>query len=147
VPSAHQIAVVDRQKGSVVAAWDLGDVRANFPMALDEIGHRLFVATRRPAAVVVYDTVSGRRVANIASCADADDVFYDGKGGHLYVICGEGVSRVIRRQDADHYELRGQVLTRRGARTGLFVPSQGMLYVAVPAQGSAPAEVRAYVAK
>src|SRR2546427_8409572 len=49
VPNARQIAVVDRNKQSVLATWSLADTKANFPMALDEPDHRLFVATRQPA--------------------------------------------------------------------------------------------------
>jgi YVTN family beta-propeller protein len=52
VPSARQIAVVDAQKGTVQGIWDLAERRGNFPMALDEVNHRVFVVTRRPAALL-----------------------------------------------------------------------------------------------
>ena len=45
VPTASHIAVVDREKGSVVETWPLSDAAENFPMALDEASHRLFVGT------------------------------------------------------------------------------------------------------
>jgi len=35
----------------------------NFPMALDEANHRLFVATHEPPRLAVFDTSSGRSVA------------------------------------------------------------------------------------
>ena len=79
VPKAEQIAVVDRKLGNVVGSWDLGEMRANFPMALDEAKHRLFVATRRPAALLIYDTETGKRVSSLPIGDDADDLFFDGE--------------------------------------------------------------------
>ena len=144
VPNAQQIAVVDRARGSVVSTWDVGETRANFPMALDEVSHRLFVGTRGPAALLVFDTESGRRIASVPIGGDADDLFFDGARKRIYAICGEGLITVIQQQDADRYVGIGKVTTAPGARTGLFVPIERTLYVAVPAQPSARAEIRAY---
>ena len=146
VPRARRIAVLDRSKREVIGTWALDDVAANFPMALDEQDHRLFVATRRPAALLAYDTQTGKRVANLAIGGDADDLFYDPRRKRLYVICGDGVIDVVQKRDADHYELLRRVHTAPGARTGLFVPARDTLYVAVPARGVSSAEIRAYTA-
>jgi DNA-binding beta-propeller fold protein YncE len=147
IPNAQQIAVVDRKQGNVVATWELGEMRANFPMALDEVKHRLFVATRRPAALLVYDTESGKRIANVPIGGDADDLFFDGERRQVYAVCGEGVITVVQQHDADRYVAIGQVPTAPGARTGLFVATQRTLYVAVPAQQSRHAEIRVYKVK
>ncbi len=56
VPTARQIAVIDREQSAVVAKWPVDKAQANFPMALDEDNHRLFVGCRNPAEVLVYDT-------------------------------------------------------------------------------------------
>jgi DNA-binding beta-propeller fold protein YncE len=146
VPNAAQIAVVDRQRGSVVATWNLGAMRANFPMALDGAAHRLFVATRRPAALLVYDTDTGKRVTTLPIDGDADDLFFDAEGKRIYAICGQGAVDVIRQQDADHYASIAKVTTAAGARTGLFSPARKKLYVAVPARGGSSAEIRVYSA-
>jgi len=144
VPNAGQIAVVDRQRGSVVATWNLGEMRANFPMAVDEAAHRLFVATRRPAALLVYDTETGKRVASLPIDGDADDLFFDAEHKHIYAICGQGAVDVIRQQDADRYAIVAKAVTAAGARTGLFSAARKTLYVAVPAHGSSAAEIRVY---
>jgi DNA-binding beta-propeller fold protein YncE len=146
VPSDAQIAVVDAARNEVVATWALGEKRANFPMALDEASHRLFVATRKPAALLVFDTQTGARRADLPIGGDADDLFYDGKRKRLYVICGEGVVDVFGQTDAGHYERAAEVRTVRGARTGLFVPSHDLLFVAVPAHAGAAAEIRVFAA-
>jgi hypothetical protein len=142
VPTARHIAIVDRDKRTVIGQWPIDDASANFPMALDEANHRLFVATRRPALLLVYDTQRGTRVATVRIGGDADDLFFDAKRRQLYVVCGEGVVDIVQQRDADHYASAEQVPTVRGARTGWF--ADDVLYVAVPARGTSPAEIRAY---
>ena len=113
-------------------------------MALDETSHRLFIATRQPALMLVYDTTTGKRMAQLPLCGDADDLFYDSQRRQLYAVCGEGVVDVIRQRDPDHYEFARRVQTSKGARTGLFVPRLSTLYVAVPSRGGSLAEIRVY---
>jgi hypothetical protein len=110
------------RKGMWWPTWELGEMRANFPMALDKVDHRLFVATRRPAALLVYDTETGKRIASLPIGGDADDIFFDGERKQLYTICGEGVITVVQQLDADRYVAIGQVRTVPGARTGLSCP-------------------------
>jgi len=147
VPTAHRIAVIDRKQGEVRSSWSLGEARANFPMALDEASHRLFVATRRPAALLVFDTESGKRITSVPIGGDADDLFFDGERKQILAICGEGLITVVHQQDADRYVAIDQVHTAPGARTGLFVPAQRTLYVAVPAQHPSQAEIRVFTVK
>lgn len=145
VPGAHHIAVVDRDRGSVTGTWEIADASQNFAMALDEPNHRLFVTTRKPSLLLVYDTRTGQRTAKLPICGDADDLFFDDRRLQLYAVCGEGFVEVIRQKDADHYEIRERTTTSRGARTGLFVRELSTLFVAVPATDGSAAEIRAYV--
>lgn len=144
VPSAGHVAVVDRSSGKVSATWNLVGASRNFAMALDEPNHRLFVATRQPAQMLVYDTGTGKRTVAIPICGDADDLFFDGQRRQLYAVCGEGVVDVIRQRDPDHYEIAQHIPTSSGARTGLFVPGRATLFVAAPSRGGSSAEIRAY---
>jgi len=144
VPPARHIAVVDRTKRAVVATWGVPGVESNYPMALDESGRRLFVGARRPAMLLVYDIDSGKVVAKEPIGEDTDDIFFDPKRKRLYVICGQGRIDIVRQDDADHYSLEGTVRTAPRARTGLFVPEEGRLYVAAPAIGTSPAKLLAY---
>ena len=74
---------------------------------------------------------------------DTDDLFYDAARRRLYVIGGEGFVDVVER-NGDTLRRVAQVATRDGARTGLWVADQNRLYVAVPARGTQPAEVRVF---
>ena len=144
VPPARHIAVVDRTKHAVVATWDVPGVESNYPMALDEPGRRLFVGARRPAMLLVYDIDSGKVVARQPIGEDPDDIFFDPQRKRLYVICGQGRIDIVRQEDPDRYSLEGMVRTAPRARTGIFVPEEGRLYVAAPAIGTSPAKLLAY---
>ncbi|MGE0705966.1 MAG: hypothetical protein AB7P22_18750, partial [Vicinamibacterales bacterium] len=141
VPAAHVVQVVDRRRGTVIGNWDVA-AAANFPMALAERLQRLFVATRSPARLIVYDTLSGRPVTSFPVVGDADDIFYDEAAERLYVSGGEGLLQVFRQETADRYTLLETVPTRPGARTSLFVPEWHKLLVALPRRGQEAAEIR-----
>ena len=59
VPNARHVAVIDRDKGEVINTWKTDLAFGNFPMALDEANHRLFVGCRLPSKLVVLDAESG----------------------------------------------------------------------------------------
>ncbi len=58
VATKAKVVVIDRNTHTVTD-WPLKTGKANYPMALDEANHRLFVVTRKPAQLVVLDTDSG----------------------------------------------------------------------------------------
>jgi hypothetical protein len=60
VPTAHQVAVVDRERVIVIAKWDVKAAASNFPMAQDEGRRRLFIGCRNPAALVALDIDVGQ---------------------------------------------------------------------------------------
>lgn len=144
LPGARSVGVVDRDEGEVIASWSTGDSSANFPMALDEADRRLFVGCRRPARLLVLDTGSGAIVAEPATVGDADDVFYDAATRRIYVSGGEGALAAYRQDDPDHYGEISRTETVPGARTSLFSPERGELYLAVRRQGQSPAAIRVY---
>jgi DNA-binding beta-propeller fold protein YncE len=143
VPVAGHIAVIDREKGAVIEKWKPRDAASYFPMALDEENHRLFVGCRKPATFLVLDIETGKTVMAAECVADCDDLFYDAEGKQVY-ISGDGHVSVFRRKEANQYELVANVVTGEGARTSLFDPATGLLYVAVPHRESQRAEVRVY---
>jgi DNA-binding beta-propeller fold protein YncE len=144
VPDARHVAVIDREKGEVINKLGTDLAFGNFPMALDEANHRLFVGCRVPAKLVVINTESGNVVAKISISGDPDDVFYDAKRHRIYAICGAGKIDIINQADANTYKAFAKVNTTSGSRTGLFVPAQDTLFVAVPHRGSQQAEIRCY---
>lgn len=144
IPSADQIAVVDPTGQKVTATWFMTYAAANYPMALDAGDHRLFVGFRFPARLGVIDTDTEKLVAGLDTTGDVDDIFYDAAHKIVFAIGGEGRVDLFSQQDADHYRFLAQVPTAAGARTGLWVPEQSRLYVAVPHQGAQEAQVQVY---
>jgi DNA-binding beta-propeller fold protein YncE len=144
VPNSRHVAAIDRDTGEVIATWKTDAAFGNFPMALDEPNHRLFIGCRIPSKLVVLNTESGDVVTKIGISGDPDDVFYDGKRHRIYAICGAGKIDIIEQADANTYKLFAKIDTADGARTGLFVPERDTLFVAVPHRGSQQAEIRAY---
>lgn len=140
-----RVAVLDVAKRSVVSRWELGP-SANYPMALDEGRHRLFVGTRQPARLVVLDTETGRVVATLETEADVDDIFHDAARRRVYVIGGGGSVVVYDQAGPDQYTESARVGTADGARTGLFSPESGQLFVAVPRRATPVAEIRVFAA-
>lgn len=147
VPTSAQIAVVDRVAMKVIATWPVVSAKSNFPMALDEADHRVFVGCRRPAKVLVYDTTSGKEMTSFDSVGDTDDLFYDGTRKRLYVSGGEGYIDAFQDQGANRFARIAHMPTAAGARTSLFVAEHHRLYLAVPHRGSQKAEIRAYEAR
>ena len=138
VPDARQIAVVDVETRRQTGSLETGGARSNFPMAVDGDAHRLLVVARSPARLLVFATGDGKPMKGAETCGDADDVFVDAARQRLYIVCGEGAVDVFDRT-ADGYAHAARIRTAAGARTGLFVPATGRLYVAVRAGSGEPA--------
>jgi WD40 repeat protein len=143
VPDARHVAVVDRDKGTVTT-WPMKNFRANFPMALDETNHRLFVGCRQPARLVVLDTEGGTMLEELAISGDTDDLFYDANRKRLYISCGEGFIDVVEARDGKRCERVARLSTRSGARTSSFSSVLNQLYLAVPQRAGQDAEIRIY---
>lgn len=146
LPDLKQIAVINRRTHSVTR-WAIS-FESNFPMALDEPNHRLFVATRAPAQLAVVNTNSGRMVATLPAVQDSDDLYYDSARKRVYISGGEGYISIFQQEDADHYKLLAKVQTAIGARTaGYFGKGRkgfDRFYLAVPARADHGAEIWIY---
>lgn len=146
VPTANVIEAINISTGVSVSNFSLRANSANFPMALDPADGRLFVATRNPAQLLVFDTStpSLRSVANLTIASDPDDIFFDSARGTVYVSCGQGTLEVFKQSDPNHYSLAQTITTAPGARTSLFVPELDSVFVAVPASSGQQAEILVY---
>jgi hypothetical protein len=131
----------------MLSRWPVASALKNYPMALDEAHHRLLIGCRAPARMLVIDTATGKQTASVEIVGDTDDLFYDAARSRVYVIGGQGFVDVFAQTDADHYDRAAHSATAPGARTGLFVPDWGSLFVAVPHRGEQRAEVLVYEVK
>jgi DNA-binding beta-propeller fold protein YncE len=144
LPDSKQVAVVDRTKQTVSASWPMQKFQANFPMALDEPNHRLFVGCRSPARLIAFDTAAGKPITDLAISGDTDDLFYDPQSKSIYISCGEGFIDIVGQANPDKFERVNRIPTRTGARTSYFSADRREFYLAVPQHGSDSAELRIY---
>ncbi len=145
LPKSRKVVVVDREKHTILATWKTGMAFANYPMALDESGHRLFVVTRLPARLLVFDTNTGKIIQKLAVVGDSDDVFYDKPRKRIYASGGDGEISVFEQKDADHYAESARIATVKGARTSFFSPDLDRLFLAVRREGSQSAAIQVFV--
>jgi DNA-binding beta-propeller fold protein YncE len=145
VTALNKVAVVDRESRKVIAMWDVSDAKENVSIGLDEADHRLFVVTRTPGMLVVFDTGTGKSVARLPAVGGVDDLSYDAQHKRIYMSGGEGFLNVYQQKDANTYEAIAKIPTGPGARTSKFVAERNRLYVAIPAvKGERPAEVEVF---
>ncbi|MDO6432694.1 YncE family protein [Flavitalea sp. BT771] len=139
VPEAGMVVAAEMGTMKVTDTWKNSGASANFPMALDEEGNRLFIGYRHPAQVRVLDTRTGKLLQSLPCVGDADDLFYSAKDSLLFVSGGEGFVDVFRNN-----VLINHIATRKGARTSLWLPDQRQLLLAVPASGKDEAALWIY---
>ncbi len=135
IPEAGNVTVVDRRTRTVKDKWPVTGAKSNFPMALDEADHRLFLGCRKPPKLLILDTSTGKQIASVDIVSDTDDIYNDTASKRIYVSGGAGAVSVVRQKDPDHYEVIATIPTAPGARTSLFVPEFKRLYVARPHRG------------
>ena len=146
---ADLIFQFDTRKRELLKSWPAhGDGAGD--MSLDRTRHRLFVGTRVPPEMTVYDSLSGKEIASLPGPDTMDGVYYDPELKRIYMSGGRwygtpeaspGWVYVYQQHDADHYQLVSKVKTRPGSGTSLFVPKQNRLYVASQAIGDQEAAV------
>ena len=146
VPRTKEVLVVDRLKRTITSRIPLAGFAKNYPMSLDERHHRLFVGVRAPARLLVLDTQSGQRVADVPCVGDTDDLFYDSERDRVYVIGGEGFVDVFDVRTQDHPVRLARLPTASGARTGLWSPELKLLFVAAPHRDGHEAAIHVYEA-
>jgi hypothetical protein len=135
---ADLIYQFDTRKRELTKSWPArGDGAGD--MALDPIRHRLFVGTRTPPEITVYDSVSGKEVQSLPAPETMDGVHYDANLKRIYMTGGRwygtpeaspGWLYVYQQKDSDHYDLISKITTRPGSGTSLLVPQFNRLYVA-----------------
>jgi DNA-binding beta-propeller fold protein YncE len=147
-PGANLVAVIDTDKNEVVHTFPTTIATGGHPLALDEASRRIYVGCHKKPAVLVMDTESGKELATADIGGGVDDLWLDARRQRLYASCGEGQLDVLKVVDADHVIPLESVETPKGARTCLYVPETGRLYLAVPRQeGKEGPEIRVFQVK
>jgi hypothetical protein len=140
VPKTHQISQIDSRTGRIVSTW-LSKAGSPVSLALDWRDGRLFVGTRNPAEIEVFDSRTHRFIVSLPSVGLMDGLFYDALHRRIYASGGQGYVAVYRQWSADRYTEIARVSTGANARTSLWVRQLDRYYVAVPAGGGHGARI------
>ena len=144
VPDKEKIQVADLTTQKVIANWKNTVASSNFPMALNESGHILFVGCRSPAKLRVIDTKTGKDLTVVTCTGDADDVFYHASDSLIFVSGGSGFVDVFRSESRGKISLINHIASSDGARTSVWLADEKKLLVAAPARGDREAKLLVY---
>jgi hypothetical protein len=147
VADSAEVAVIDGATRSFSASWKITRAKDNVPVAFDEEHNLLYVACRTPGRLVVLDGDSGKEVSDLAADDGADDLFYDAELHCIYLIAGSGAIDVYEVDANKSVRSIGVTHTSPGAKTGLLVPSQHVIYLGTVAAGGKEAEIRVYTTR
>jgi hypothetical protein len=149
---ADMIFQFDTRKRELLKSWAArGDGAGD--MSLDRTNHRLFVGTRIPPEMTVYDSLSGKEIASLPGPETMDGVYYDPELKRVYMSGGRwygtpeaspGWIFVYQQKDLDHYAVISKIMTRPGSGTSLLVPKLNRLYVASQEIGDQEAAILAF---
>ena len=144
IPDEHVVGVVKSSgdKMEMTTKIPVTLAQKNFAMALDAPNNRLFVVSRKPALLLVYDTISGDLLSQTPCVGDCDDVYYDATTRRLMLIGGDpGAIDVFDATPQQQPRRLQQLVVGAHARTGFYIASQKLFAVAVPRNGKVNARV------
>ncbi|MBZ5643445.1 MAG: hypothetical protein LAO19_11845 [Acidobacteriia bacterium] len=135
-----EVGVVDLASGRLVARWPIAGAEVPNGMGLDEMTHRLFVATRTPPTFFAFDTDTGKIMAKVPISGFNDDLWFDATRKHIY-LSGSDTTTVLAQNGPDTYIHVAEVPTGFRAKTSLYVPQLSRFYVAVSGKGKTDAQL------
>jgi DNA-binding beta-propeller fold protein YncE len=137
----NQIGVIDRKSRTLTTTWQLNKVNFNTPLSLDENGHLLFVAGRKPGRFGVVDTESGKEITILPASELVDDMSFDPSSNRVYLACGDGFVNVYEKNGSAGYERVAKIATGYKGKIGYLVPELHRYFVATSKHGAVPAKL------
>lgn len=138
----NKIAVIDRKTMKLLALWPVPPAQQNAMIAFDEVHHRLLLGCRKPGMVVVMNSDTGDITNSVAGPLRSDDLLFDVAQHRLYMPGGEGFIGIYDTSDPDHLKPTATVPSTPGAKTGILLPDQKKIILAVsPGETKAEAKV------
>ena len=150
LPDSSSIAVIDLKQRKVIATWRLTRGKMNMAFALDAERSRLYVGCRDTdvrGSIVVVDTETGKELDRLPIGGWVDSMFFDATKGRIYASTGVGEVFTYERRTDGTYKALDPVDTAVMAKTSLYVPELGRLFVAVPHLGETTAKILVFKAE
>jgi DNA-binding beta-propeller fold protein YncE len=128
IEDKNSIDVIDVATHKVIASWRVAPAISPTGMAIDTVGHRLFIGGGK--FMVMMDAASGKVVASAPICAGTDATFFDPGNKLAFSSCSDGNITVVHQDAPDKLTVVQTLATARGARTMALDPATHRLYTA-----------------
>lgn len=115
IEDKNEIVVIDTKTFKLINRWSLSPVEGPTGLAFDPLTKRLFSGCDK--FLVVLNATNGAIVSKIPIGDGCDGVAFDPKTKEIFTSNGEGTLTVIHEDDADHFTVLENLVTKRGART------------------------------
>jgi hypothetical protein len=144
LPGAGMVGVADLKQLRLIAKWSRLLPRSNFPMAYDDVQHRIIVGYRLPAKLIVYNSETGKEIFSAPTVGDVDDLYWDKRTKQILISGGGGSVNIFKQTGNTAYVHVASIPTRKGARTSLLVPELNLFLIAARANGDQKAALSVY---
>jgi DNA-binding beta-propeller fold protein YncE len=144
LPDAGMVGIINVSTATLETKWMTKGFSANFPMALDELNHQVFIGFRHPATLVVMDGKTAKSIQSFPIVGDSDDLYFDPASGKIIVSGGQGAISIFTKAGSGQFRQTRKIPTRNGARTSLLIPSMRIFVVAARAESSNESEIMVY---
>jgi DNA-binding beta-propeller fold protein YncE len=132
------IVEFDAKKLKALHVWSLAPGESPSGLAFDRAHHRLFSGCDNQKLIVI-DSETGRRVADLPIGEGVDGVAFDPAQQLVFSSNGEGTLTVIHEDDPDHFRVLENVPTQKSGRTIALDPRDGTVYIPAAELGPPPA--------
>ena len=132
------IVEFDSKKLKQLHVWSLAPGEGPSGLAFDRVHHRLFSGCDNQK-LIVLDSQTGRRVADVPIGEGVDGVAFDPAQQLVFSSNGEGTLTVIHEDDPDHFRVVENVPTQKSGRTLALDPRDGTVYIPAAELGPPPA--------
>jgi YVTN family beta-propeller protein len=128
IEDKSEVAVIDSTKHEVVDHWSIAPGEEPTGIALDARHHRLFSACHNKT-MVMFDTESGRVIANVPIGAGVDGCAFDDSNQLVFASCGDGTTTIAKEETPQKLTVVQTLKTQRGARTMALDPKTHRIYL------------------
>jgi DNA-binding beta-propeller fold protein YncE len=132
------IVAFDAKRLKSLHVWSLAPGEGPSGLAFDRVHHRLFSGCDNQK-LIVLDSETGRRVADLPIGEGVDGVAFDPAQQLVFSSNGEGTLTVIHEDDPDHFRVVENVPTQKSGRTIALDPRDGTVYIPAAELGPPPA--------
>jgi hypothetical protein len=132
ISDTGEVLVIDSAAPDRPKTWKLTNTKGNTPLAYDTQDGLLLVGCRTPAKLLALSAANGMEMGSSVADSGADDLFFEPKTHRAYLIAGSGAIDTYAVSPDGKLRPMAVTHTAVGAKTGLLVPSKGLLYIGIP---------------